>query len=221
MLISRQWYSKAALLMALGITTTAMTPIFTATSATASIEPYLVGQLFPPSQGVVIPAGEVIPVRLEEAEKIIVTPEETAEVTLTVARDIRSNAGTVLIREGSQIAGELRPTREGTQFVAQELILAGSDRTLPIEATSDPITDTEIIDERTDPDFLRGALIGAAAGVVLSEIFGDVDFIDILAGAGVGTLAELLLRGSEEVEVVVIEPDTDLDLILESDLVLN
>jgi hypothetical protein len=221
MLISHHWHSKAALLMALGIATTAITPIFTTTSATASIEPYLVGQLFPPSEQVVIPAGEVIPVRLEGAEKIIVTPEETAEVTLTVARDIRSNAGTILIREGSQIEGELRPTREGTQFVAQELILAGSDRTLPIEATSDPITDTEIIDEQTDPDFLRGALIGAAAGVVLSEIFGDVDFIDILAGAGVGALAELLLRGREEVEVVVIEPDTDLDLTLESDLVLN
>lgn len=221
MLISRHWHSKAALLMALGIATTAITPIFITTSATASTEPYLVGQLFPPSERVVIPAGEVIPVRLEGAQKIIVTPEETAEVTLTVARDIRSNAGTILIREGSRIEGELRPTRNGTQFVAQELILAGSDRRLPIEATSDPITDTEIIDERTDPDILKGALIGAAAGAVLSEIFGDIDFIEVLAGAGVGVLAELLLRGREEVEVVVIEPDTDLDLILESDLVLN
>jgi DNA-binding transcriptional regulator LsrR (DeoR family) len=74
-----------------------------------------------------------------------------------------------------------------------------------------------VITEESDPDILRGAAIGAAAAAVLSEIFGSIDVIEVLGGAGLGALAEILLSGSEEVEVVVIEPATDLDLTLQSE----
>jgi hypothetical protein len=216
MLISKRWQSRTALFMAMGLASVAALPTLLAVPAAAN-EPYLVGQLFPDSTRLVVPAGTVIPVRYEEAERIIVTPDETASVTLIVAQDVRSSAGTVLIPAGSEIEGELQPNGGGTQFVSEEITLT-SGQTLPIDATSEVITDTQVITEDTDPDILRGAVIGAAAAAVLSEIFGSIDFGEVLAGAGLGALGSLLLGGGEEeVEVVIVEPETDLDLTLQSE----
>ena len=57
----------------------------------------------------------------------------------------------------------------------------------------------------------------------MGEIFGGIDLGEVLAGAGVGVLGEVLLRGrkQKEVEVVVVRPDTDLDLRLEEDFVAS
>jgi hypothetical protein len=221
MFTSKNWQSKTALLMALGFTSTTALPALLAESAIAS-EPIMIAQLFSQPAQVVIEAGTVIPVRYDEAEKIVVLPDETAPVTLTVAADVRSARGTIVIPQGSLIEGELRPTENGTQFVASEVVYVSSDRRVPIDAVSDVITDTEIITEESDPDILRGAAIGAAAAAVLSEIFGDIDFIEVIAGAGLGALAAVLLGGrKEEVEVVVVYPESDLDLTLQSDFALE
>jgi hypothetical protein len=213
----RRWQSRTAMMLLLGMASATTLPILTA-PATAS-EPFLVSQLFPQRAQLVVPAGTVIPVRYEEAERIIVTPEETAEVTLIVSQDIRSSAGTVLIPEGSVVTGELRPSTGGTQFFAEEIEIAGTDRRYEMDATSDVITETETISRRSDPNILRGAAIGAAAAAVLSEIFGDIDVLEVLGGAGLGALAEVLLRGNDEAEVVVVNPETDLDLTLQADFV--
>jgi len=207
MLISHRWQSKTALLVALGITATAV-PILSATTATAKSNPYVVGQLFPRSREVRVSAGTLIPVRFNEAEKIVVTPDETAPITLVVAEDIRSAAGTVLIPAGSEIKGNLQPVRGGTQFVAEALTLRNTERQRPIDATSEIITETKTIEKGNDTsNIFKGAAIGAAAAAVLSEIFGDIDFVEVLAGSGVGAVAGLLLGGRNEAEVVVINPD--------------
>lgn len=198
--------------MACGFLSTAGIPLLFTRAASA--------QIFSQPTRVGLESGDVIPVRYDEAEKIVVLPDETSPVTLTVAEDIRTSSGTVIIPEGSQIEGELRPTDDGTRFVAEELVLSG-DRRFDIDATSDVITDTEVITQESDPDFLEGAAIGAGAAAVLAEIFGDIDFLDVLIGAGLGTLASILLTNEEEVEVVVIYPETDLDLTLQSDFALN
>ncbi len=229
MLISHRWQSKTALVMALGMSSITAMPIIMATPATASSKPSVVAQLFPsqPSQvsqeftGVTIPAGNFIPTNSDDADKIVITPDETLAVTLVVASDIRSSAGTLLIPAGSEIEGELRPTGDGTRFFARELMIKNSNQRVPINATSREITETETIDEGTDTSSIfTGALIGAAAGVVLGEIFGSIDLIDVLGGAGAGALAGLLLGGRKQAEVFVIKPDEDLDLTLQSDLVL-
>lgn len=218
MLTFSGWRSNTALLLALGMSSATLFPVLTAAPAAA--------QLFPDQQyqsQVVVPEDTVIRVQYDAAERIIVTPDETAPITLTVAEDVRSNRGTVLIRAGSEIEGELRPDADGrgTRFYAETLIPAGSSREFAIDATSELITETETISERSDPDILRGAAIGAAAAAVLAEVFGGIDFLEVLAGAGIGTLAEVLLRRDREVEVVVVNPDTDLDLTLQSDFVLR
>lgn len=221
MLATKRWQAKTALMMALSFGVTALLPILFSQSASARSASFRVAQIFSQPSQVGLGAGTVIPVRYEEGERVVVLPEETAELTLIVAEDIRTSRGTVIIPEGSEIVGELQPSGGGSQFVAEELIFTNNNRSYPIDATSDVITDTEIITEESDPDLLRGAVIGAAAGAVLGEILGEIDFLEVLAGAGVGTLASVLLRGEEEVEVVVIDPETDLDLTLESDFILR
>lgn len=219
MLISRRWQSGTALLMSLGIASAAVLPAMASTSISERAESYQISQLFPQAQARV-PAGTLVPVRYAEAERIILKPEETVPVTLTVAADIRTPAGTVVIPMGSRVEGELQPYAGGTRFVSNQVVsLSGVDR--PINASSDPITETQVITEDTDPDILRGAAIGAAAAAVLSEVFGSIDFLEVLGGAGLGALASILIGGGEdEVEVIVVEPETDLDLILDSEFVL-
>ncbi len=228
MFISTRWYSKTALLMAVGVTSIALLPLLSS-AATAQIkpqtQPFLVAQLFPqqPTSQVRVPAGTVIQVRYDKAEKIIVTPEETSPVTLTVAQDVRSARGTVLIIAGSQIEGELRPDQtRGTRFYSKTVTPPGGTRSLDINATSEAITTTETINRNTNPDLLKGAAIGAAAGAVLGEIFGGrINILEVLGGAGAGALASVLLPHREEVQVVVINPATDLNLTLQSDFMLR
>jgi hypothetical protein len=219
---STSWQSKTALLLALGITSGTVFPILISTSATATVEPYIIGQTFPSSERVIIPTGSLIPVELEKAEKIIVTPDETAPVTVLVSEDLRSSAGTILIPAGSEIEGELQPTGDGTQFVAQTLRLRNRDQEIPIDAASRVFTERETLKKGTNAgQILKGAAIGAGAAAVISEIFGSIDVGEVLGGAGIGALAGLLLGGRREVEVLVINPDDDWNLALQSDLVLR
>lgn len=230
MVMYHRGQSRTALLLALAMTATAAIPYLKVTPATAGFPPEVVAQLFPtqPTQvtpqspRVSVPSGTVIPVNSKEAEKIVVMPDETLSMTLTVARDIRSSTGTVLVPVGSTIEGELQPVEGGTQFVAQYLRIKNSNRQLPIDATSEVITETETLDQGTDVGrILQNAAIGAAAAAVLSEVFGGIEFLEVLTGAGLGALSGWLLGGRKTVDVVVIYPETDLDVILESDLVLD
>lgn len=134
MLNSYRWSKSTALIVALFMSSTVASPLLFASGAIAKDDNFIVEQLFSQVRRGTVPASTVIPVRFDEAERIVVTPDETAPVTLTVAQDIRSNSETTLIPAGSQIEGELQPTGGGTQFVARELIL--SNRRLPINATS-------------------------------------------------------------------------------------
>lgn len=219
MLIYKRWQSKTALLTALEMTLTVAVPIFS-TPATAGKQPYLVGQLFSQSSRVIVAAETTIPVRYDGAERIIITPKETVPVTLTVAKNIRSGSGRILIPMGSQVKGQLKPASGGTQFFAQELIFANSGQRLPIDAVSEIVAETETINERTDPNIIRGAAVGAGAGAVIGKIFGDrIKLGQVLAGAAIGALPELLGRSRKETELVVIDPDTDLHLTLQADLV--
>jgi len=220
---TRFWQSPTALLMALGVSLSASLPLLASRPAMAR-ESYQIAQIFRnPSRQVGLPAGTIIPVYYDEAERVIVAPGESVDLDLIVAEDLRSFRGTTVLREGSIIRGELRPVNddEGAQFVATEVIPYGTDRATPIAAYSDIITETETISRRTNPDYLRGAAIGAAAAAVLSEVFGSIDFLEVLAGAGLGVLGEVLIRRDREVDVFVIEPDTDLDLTLEDDFILG
>lgn len=220
------WHTGTALSLAFGMATATTLP-FIAVATQAQPKPYSIAQLLEQRLEYRLPTGTQIPVQYNEAERIIIKPDETAEVSLIVADDVRSpSTNRVVIPENSVITGELRPTDNGTQFVSESIVFPSTnidddEEALTINATSDEITDTQIITEDSDPDILRGAIVGGAAAAVLSEVFGSIDILEVLGGAGVGVLAEILInQGNEdEVEVIIIEPETDLDLTLESDFV--
>ena len=167
----------------------------------------------------VIPRGSVIPVEYDR-EKILVTPEETVPVTLFVAANIKNSRRQVLIPYDSEVVGRIEPSGDGSRFVAEELIFPDGT-TYTLEADSQVVTRTEKVKKGADAgDILKGAAIGGAAATVLAEIFGDIDFLEVLGGAGAGAVAGLLL-GGKEVELISIDPNNDLDLTLQSDLVLR
>jgi hypothetical protein len=212
--------SRIAVVMT--IASSLLVPVVLAKSAIAQSFPAQnsPAQTFPDSwRRSAVPTGTLIPLRYDKAEKIILKRDETLPVTLTVTQDVLTARGSVLIPTGSQIEGKFQPVEGGTQFVAENVIL--QDRKMEIDATSSPITKTETINERSNPDILRGAAIGGAAAAVLAEIFGRIDPLEVIGGAGLGVLAEVIFRGRREVEVVVVEPETDIDLRLQSDFAVN
>ncbi|MFB2891835.1 hypothetical protein ACE1CI_02710 [Aerosakkonemataceae cyanobacterium BLCC-F50] len=215
----RNWKSTTALIVALGMSASATAPILIASPASAQYRDSI-------SQrgNYRIPAGTAIQVRYDSAEKIVVSPNETTNLTLSVDRDVVSRDGQILIPARSQVTGQLRPASGGSQFVARDLILPSGERR-SINASSDVITRTEEVRKGRDlTSLLAGAAVGSAAGALIAGVTGDrrIDALEVLAGTGVGTVGGLLLGGrNRSNRVVIIDPDSDLDLRLNSDLVVN
>ncbi len=210
---------------------------------------YTVAQLFPPSQypsgqypsgqypssqypsnqypsnqygGVVIPAGTRLPVRYNAAQKIIVAPDETIPLTLTIARNVRTSNGDILIPRGSQVIGRVQPVGNGSQFIAETLVLPNRTR-LPINASSNVISRRQEVQPGVNGDALiKGSAIGAGAATILSGVLGNrrITLGKILLGAGAGAVGGLVL-GKKKAEVIVIDPNADLTLTLDSPLRFN
>ena len=123
------------------------------------------------AQGSQVSAGTAIAVRYAAAQRIIVSPNETAPVALTVAQDVRNNQGMVVIPAGSQVIGQLQPAQGGSQFVANQVVING--RQIALSASSNIITETHDV---RDPNFgtiLGGAALGTAASAVIQGVTGD------------------------------------------------
>ncbi|MEL7034950.1 MAG: hypothetical protein AAFO04_04940 [Cyanobacteria bacterium J06592_8] len=216
MYTSKLGRSGTFILITLGLALSAATPIIFSPNPA-------VAQRFPSSlRRDRITAGTLIPIEYEKAEKIVVTPEETVPVTLKVSRDVRTSYGQTWLPQGSEVSGELRPTGEGSQFIAEEVIFSNGQR-YRLNANSQVVTRTETIRKGASAgDILKGAAIGAAAATAIAGIVGDkaIATEEVLGGAGLGALAGVFL-GREKVEVVVIRPEEDLDLRLQSDIVFR
>ncbi|XGV94584.1 MAG: hypothetical protein ACAF41_17750 [Leptolyngbya sp. BL-A-14] len=222
MLNIHRWQSGTAFVMALSMTSTAIAPLAMASAATATPSPFLVAQLFPSQQAprrLAIPTGTRLPVRYDGADKIVVSPTETSPLTLLLAKNIRSSSGEVLVPSGSQIKGELRPVDGGSEFFAQQITFANGS-VQSIDATSEVVTKTQEIVPGTNTDaVLKGAAIGAGAAAVISGVTGKkrITLGKILIGGGAGALGGLIF-GKKRADVIVINPNADLTLTLNSPL---
>jgi hypothetical protein len=188
--------------------------------ATALNSPYIVGTRQVATE-FRIPAGTTLPVNYNK-DKILVTADEKAPLTLTVGANVTTSDGTVLIPSGSQISGQLQPATGGTQFVAQNLTLPNG-RQYALNASSQIITKTEQIKKGTSvTTIVKDAALGAAAAAAVSAVTGDraIATEEVLGGLGIGGLIGLF-TGKSTVDLVVVDPQTDLNLKLNQDLVIS
>ena len=193
--------------------------------AQAISSPYIVSLNTPTTPPVAtnyrIPSGTNIPVNYDK-ERILVTPNESVPLTLKVAANITTRDGRVLIPAESQVTGQLQPTEGGVRFVAQTLIMPNGTQ-MPINATSSAITKTQTVTKGASVGTLiKDAALGAGAAAAITGVTGDCKITtgEVLGGAGIGTLLGLFL-GRDKVDLVVVEPNTDLNVQLTQDLVVN
>ncbi|MFH7024500.1 MAG: S-layer homology domain-containing protein [Heteroscytonema crispum UTEX LB 1556] len=184
--------------------------------ASAINSPFVVaiGEVTPPAPRVVtIPQGTAIPVKYDKAEKILVTKNETAPLELIVSQDIVTDRGTMVIPAGSRVIGQLKPAKGGSQFIAQKLVLT-TGKEYQINAQSEVITKTETIKKGTSAGaILKNAALGAAAAAAVSAVTGDraIATEEVLGGTAIGGLIGLFF-GKRSVDLIVIDPDTDLQM---------
>jgi hypothetical protein len=221
------WKSGSALLVTLGMVSSAIAPLplpaLAVTPQTAA--PQTLAQLFPsqPSaRRLAIPIGTRLPVRYDNAEKIVLLPTETLPLTLKIDRNIRATDRTLLIPAGSEVRGNLKPVNGGSQFVADSLVLTDGSR-YPLNASSEVVTTTREVRPGVDTGaILKGAAVGAAAASVISGVTGKrrITLGKVLIGAGAGAVGGLLL-GKKKADVIVVNPKADLELTLNSTLALR
>lgn len=183
---------------------------------------YIVGQTVAAAPDSRLVAGTRIPVTYAE-EKILLTKDETVPLTLTVASNILSTQGMVVIPQGTEIIGELRPAGDGTQFVAQQIKFANGS-TAAFNAKSDIVTEIETVRQGTDlRSLLRNAALGTGAAAAISAVTGDraIATEELLIGAGAGILATLIPQflGMNNVDLLSVQPSTNLNLTLDNDLI--
>ncbi len=217
-----RWKSGAAALMSMAITTGAIAPMFAPVPASAQL---LRGSGSSSSRDVSIPAGVRIPLTYNK-DKVVVAPDEKTPLTLTVARDIVDRNRNLLIPAGTEVVGQLIPAtrngEKGSQFIANELRFANGQR-VSVDGTSQVVTTKETIKKGASTGtVLQDAAIGAGAATLIALVTGNrkAELGTILGGGGVGALASILLR-KKEVQVVVIDPQQDLNITLRSNLLLS
>ncbi|AUT03950.1 S-layer protein [Nostoc sp. CENA543] len=192
--------------------------------ASAINSPYVVAlqPTTPTPISVTIPQGTVIPVKYDKAEKILVTKDETAPLSLTVAQNVVTQDGTVVVPAGSQVIGQLRPAPRGSQFVAQRLVLTNGQE-YNLNATSEVITKTETVRKGTSTSaIIRNTVLGASAAAAVSAVTGDraIATEEVLGGAAIGGLIGLFF-GRNSVDLIAINPDTDLQMTINQNLLVS
>ncbi|WP_017654768.1 S-layer homology domain-containing protein [Fortiea contorta] len=193
--------------------------------ASAINSPYIVAAAQPSNPvpvSVTIPQGTAIPVKYDKAEKILVTKEETAPLTLTVSQSVVTQAGAVVIPAGSQVVGQLKPAQGGSQFVAQKLVLT-TGQEYQINAASEVITKTQTVNKGTSTGaIIQNTVLGAGAAAAVSAVTGDraIATEEVLGGAGIGALIGLFF-GKNSVDLIAIDPDTDLQMTVNQNLLVS
>lgn len=176
-----------------------------------------------------IPAGTRIPIKYQAAQRIMVASDEPGPIPLTliVARDIITPQPSLLIPAGTQVVGELVTIQEfgSAQFVAKQLVLSDG-KILNIRASSPIISRTQRITKSPRLSrILANTALGTGAAAAITAVSEDVSITSgqVLLNSGFGSTPELIgrFRNQEIVRLISIEPERDLTLTLNADLILR
>lgn len=177
-----------------------------------------------------LPAQTLIPIRYDLGEKILLTKEETMELSLQVAKNVTNSNGQIIIPDGSEIIGKIKPTGVGSQFFSQKILLKLNNNKSYTEqslnAISPVINKIETLVQGINPETLdnitQNAVLGSMAANLLAAFREDSGRrqSEILGLSDLEALAGWLL-GRKTLELVSINPEQDLQLTLQSDFVLD
>ncbi len=226
-MLKQQWHSGVALMTALSLGTGTLISLagaeFPANARTVSQQNNgssrtIVAQ----SNSGLFTRGTVIDVAEPNGRRIVLAPNDSANVTLVTTRTIQANSGYGAIPRGTKIEGEFRPVGDGTQFVAKRIIFRNSN-SRNIDARSNIVSYRTTVKKGSTDPIWQGALAGGGASVIISSVVSKPGIAKTLAGAGAGALAGYLIGGggSKSKEVIVVRPNQSLALTLDSDLVLS
>ncbi|UIE37741.1 S-layer homology domain-containing protein [Leptodesmis sichuanensis] len=143
------------------------------TGQVASVIPaqYIAGGGAVAEQKAQIVAGTSIPVSYTAAQGIVIRPDETVDLTVTVAADVRDSSGAVAIPAGSQVVGQLVPVQGGSQFVARSVVING--RSYAINASSSVIQTTKNLRDPSLTKILGGAALSTGVAAIIGGTSGD------------------------------------------------
>ncbi|MBT9312618.1 hypothetical protein [Leptothoe kymatousa] len=102
---------------------------------------------------------------------------------------------------GSIIRGQFEPVDGGLRYVADSAEVG--DRIFTLSAVSETLTDRKDPRQTDTDDIIEDAAIGAAGGLIIGEVLGDADLLEVLGGAAAGVVVGNVTAPT----VVVIEPD--------------
>ncbi|EKQ67810.1 S-layer domain containing protein [Leptolyngbyaceae cyanobacterium JSC-12] len=145
----------------------------TGTGQIASVVPsqYVVGGAPVAQERGQILAGSTIAVNYTAAPKIVVRPDESVDLTVTVASDVRNSRGVVAIPAGSQVIGRLVPVNRGSQFVAQTVVISGQQYAL--NASSQIIQTTKSVRDPSLLTTLGSAALSTGVAAIIGGTSGD------------------------------------------------
>ncbi|WP_218082395.1 S-layer homology domain-containing protein [Anthocerotibacter panamensis] len=158
-------------------------------------------------------AGTSVVARIGGQETLFIASGERKGLSLVLDRPVRDSAGAVVLPAGTEILGTFVPARGGSRFETTGVRLDG--QLYALAARSEILKDTKDPRETSAGAIAGDALLGGAAGAILGGLTGDhvVATEEVLGAAAAGALVGNLTAPN----VVVIEPDTPLELVLQSD----
>ena len=152
-----------------------------------------------PSPVVVARANQTLTTVIRGDEILYLNKDEVYEYNLRLEN--RTAVGDRFLPAGSIVRGQFEPVDGGLRYVADSAEVG--DRIFTLRAVSDTLTDQKDPRQTDTDDIIEDAAIGAAGGLIVGEVLGDVDFLEILGGAAAG----VVVGNVTAPRVVVVEPN--------------
>lgn len=164
-------------------------------------------------QTALLRAGDTLGATFVDNDTLYFDPRETRASSLYIRSDVFDASGNVVIPSGTLITGQFQPVEDGTQFIADSLVLG--DRAFPLFAQSQTIESQRDPRQVSAGAIAQDAAIGAGVGLVLSAVTGDraIATEEILGAAALGAVVGNVTAP----EAIAIPPDTDINLTVTSD----